>query len=300
VTLADLTKYADLYHENHLALSFNRAATLERLGIVDELPRLARVIELLYRSNIALLDRLFGEVVDAIDARGLGDTSLIAFTADHGEVLYRESATFKWTHSLVLDHEVLGVPLIVHAPFALKPGSRYAGVTRSIDVLPTLAGLSGIALPAGAGIQGVDLSPALSGEVPEPDLIAYSNTTVLVESVFRRMYDEKLAHHWLEARRFFPDESVDHVWVGLRSKDLWLIHRKLEDGRWATQAFDLAVDPDANRDVFDPQDPRHAALRDQLLAYKKMLVESHAARAVEHALPAQREEELLRSLGYIE
>ena len=111
VTKADIRSYADRYRKNHLGLTWNHAATLDRLQIKDDLPKFADVIEILYRANINHLDRLFGEVLDEIASRDLLDESLVVFTADHGEVLYRESATFPWTHSMLLDHEVLGVPV---------------------------------------------------------------------------------------------------------------------------------------------------------------------------------------------
>ena len=261
------------------------------------------VIELLYRANINYLDRLFGNVLDAIIVGDLMDESLIVFTADHGEVLYRESATFKWTHSMLLDHEVLGVPLIIHSPLLSAAAASYAGVTRSTDVFPTMAGLSNIELAKDRGVRGVDLSGVLTSGLPALDLLAYSHTTVLVKSVFRQMYQKPHDRNWLEARRFFPDERVDHIWVAVRSGDEWFKHRKLENGSWTTQVFDLAADPGAKRDVFDEGDARHVAIRDDLLAYKAMLVRTRGQsgeQAIDRPLSDHQEDELLRSLGYIQ
>lgn len=301
VEWAEVEKYTALYHKNHFALTWNHTATLQRLEIGQDLPKFADVIELLYRANINYLDRLFGNVLDAIVAKDLMNESLIVFTADHGEVLYRESATFKWTHSMLLDHEVLGVPLIIHSPRPPATTARYAGVTRSTDVFPTMAGLSNIELPTDRGIRGVDLSPVLTSGRPALNLLAYSHTTVLVKRVFHQMYQKQHERDWLEARRFFPDESVDHIWVAVRSGDEWFKHRKLENGSWTTQAFDLAADPEASRDVFDARDARHVAIRDDLLAYKAMLVRRHSGeQAGDHPLSDRQEDELLRSLGYIQ
>jgi len=300
VTRAELRRFGDLYHDNYFGLTWNHTATLQKLGISAALPTLSRVIELLYRANISHLDHLFGNVLDAITRKGLMPESLIVFTADHGEVLYRDSATFKWTHSMLLDHEVLGVPLMIHAP-GIAAG-RYAGVTRSIDVFPTMAGLSNI-LPHDRGTQGVDLSRVLSGDEPTPELLAYSHTTVLVEKVFRQMYQPRYQHNWLEARKFFPDDDVRHIWVAVRSGDEWFKYRKLEDGSWATQAFDLAADPDANHDIFDSNPSRHVAIRDQLIAYKSMLIRAYEQshdRTGKHRLSDEQEQEMLRGLGYIQ
>ena len=59
----------------------------------------ASSVELLYESNVHELDRMFGAVVRAIGSRGLRDQSLIAFTADHGEDLYRDFALLVIGHS---------------------------------------------------------------------------------------------------------------------------------------------------------------------------------------------------------
>ena len=59
----------------------------------------------------------------------------------------------------------------------------------------------------------------------------------------------------------FPDQSVDHIWVAVRTGDDFFKHRKLENGNWTTQAFDLAADPNAEHDVFDASDTRHVAIR---------------------------------------
>ena len=300
---AEIARYADLYRKNYFGLTWNHAETIERLGVASVLPTFASVVELLYRSNINHLDRLFGEVIDRITLEGLLDESLLVFTADHGEVMYRESATFPWTHSMLLDHEVLGVPFIVHSPLLESKKERYAEVTRSIDVFPTMLGLSGIVLHQDSGVVGTDLTRAFLDDEPSPIQSAFSHTTVLVESVFEQMYQDAHAHNWLEARRLFPDDSVEQIWVAVRVGDHWFKHRRLTNGDWVTQAFDLSVDPDANRDIFAPNNPQHVAMRKALVEYKMMLVRNYgqAGRSESgNQISREQEGELLRELGYIE
>lgn len=147
---------AERFWRSYVDLSWNFDATVRRLGLgEDDVDRIARVAELLYRANVHRLDGLFGDVVAAVEARGLGDESALAFTADHGEVLHREGAIFRWNHGFALAPETLGVPWLLVAP-GVAPGA-WEGVTRSIDIFPTLAGLAGVELPAGS-VAGVDLS----------------------------------------------------------------------------------------------------------------------------------------------
>lgn len=303
VTPADIEKYADRYRDDVFGLTWNHAATLEKLEIRDDLPKFVNVIEVLYRSNVNYLDRLFGDVLDQITRMGLLDESLIVFTADHGEVLYRDSATFKWTHSMLLDHEVLGIPLVIHSPRISSGTAQYSGVTRSKDIFPTMLGLSGIRPLVDRNIQGIDLSETLTRGTPAPELLAYSHTTVLSKMVFEQMYDRTHRKDWLGARRFFPNARIDHIWVAVRAGDEWFKHRKLMDGSWVTQVFDLATDPEANHNSFDPSNARHAVMRDGLWAYKAMLVQNYNRKggaAREDSLPSDLEAELLRDLGYIQ
>ena len=61
-------------------------------------------------------------------------------------------------------------------------GGTWDEVTRSIDLFPTLLGLSGIAMPGSSGVEGVDLSPALRGRQQAPELLAYSHTAPPTET----------------------------------------------------------------------------------------------------------------------
>jgi len=161
----DLDEYPQLYYDNRFGLSYNFPETVAQLGLSPpDLEDLAKVVELLYKSNISLLDALFGEVVDAIDQSGLLEESLIVFTADHGEVLYRENALCKWTHGHALAPKVLNVPLLIRAPSLGVVSGRYERVTRSIDVFPTTAALADVPLPEDVTVAGADPAPANSAQ----------------------------------------------------------------------------------------------------------------------------------------
>ena len=138
IDVGEAKRFAELYRENHFLLTWNFELAAARLSLSGErLDKLVRAVKLLYESNLNAVDAWFGSVLAAIDAHDLRDESLIAFTADHGEVMYRDNAPFKWSHGMQLAPEVLNVPWIVGSP-TLSAG-RHEGVTRSIDVFPTLA-----------------------------------------------------------------------------------------------------------------------------------------------------------------
>ena len=200
LTDADLERFEAL-HREHPELRRNFPEVRARLGLSDvELSKLIRVVELLYASDVSHLDGLFGSVLHAIEQRGLLEESAIVFTADHGEVLYRENALYKWSHGFQLAPEVLGVPLMVRAP-GVEPG-RVDFVTRSIDVFPTLAGLAGVPI-APERVEGVDLAGFLRGTEPAHKLLAYSHTSHVRSDLVRRAQSS-----WSLFAGFFPSTDI--------------------------------------------------------------------------------------------
>jgi arylsulfatase A-like enzyme len=60
------------------------------------------------------------------------------------------------------------VPAIIWAPGRIPAGTQTDGLVSTIDVLPTIASLTGTPLPAGRRIDGVDISPLLAGNAESP------------------------------------------------------------------------------------------------------------------------------------
>jgi arylsulfatase A-like enzyme len=285
-----------LLYQFNLDLQKNFPKARERHGLTDErVRRLARVVELLYVSDVAHLDALFGSVVKAVDDRGLGPQSLIAFTADHGEVLFRENALFPWSHDFQLAPEVLRVPLIVRGA-GLEPG-EVDWVTRSIDLYPTLAGLAGVPV-ADPGVEGLDLSTALRGRAPAPELVAFSHTPKVRSDVVQRALRE-----WDLFASYYPTDGIEHIWVSMRKGDRVFKLRKLPSGEFGFEAFDLARDPGETHDLYRADDPEHAEIAAQLVRYKAALVAAHdSVPAGEGSKSPVDDYQLkaLRELGYIQ
>jgi hypothetical protein len=287
----EVLRLARLYDANYLRLQwdFPKVTRELRLGPGD-VARLAVVLEAYYKVSLRLLDHCFGRLVERIRAFGLLDEALIAFTADHGETLYREDALFKWTHGAEIAPETIQVPLLVRLPGRPRHAS-YEGVSRSIDVYPTLAGLAGFSVGAAQGMDGVDLSEAVRGQKPPPSLRAFSHTTLLGPELVRQF------EGWLVSR-YHPSPDAAHMWVSVREGDTYARLRKLAGGDWGVDLFDLAGD--RPRPVaFDPARPRHRELARELEAYRARLVASYREDARELSLDEAEVQERLRALGYI-
>jgi arylsulfatase A-like enzyme len=292
-----------LFHDNFRSFQFNLPETAEELGwSADDIDNFARLLSILYRSNVYWLDRMFGRVVRFIDRAELRDEALIVFTADHGESMYREADLFHWSHGASLEAEVLDVPLIIRAPGQGVAPGRVEFVTRSIDLFPSVAGLAGVLppeLPPSDSITGVDLSRVILGEEEAPTLGAYSHSAVFPTKSLRR--------HAPEMRLFFEhfaEASIETTWVALREGDTVLKYRRGLDGEWRFEAYDLATDPAEERDIYDPADPSLRSMTERLRRYKVDLMEAYADWQELRGTPADglSEEDLrrLRSLGYIQ
>lgn len=301
LTQKQIRGVAARHKRDHIGLSYNHAQTIEKSALApNEIDALHTGLAVLYASNLFKLDLIFGSVLDAIREAGLMDESLIVFTADHGEVVDRANALYPWSHAMQLAPEVLRVPLIIRAPQLGVETGRYEGVTRSIDILPTMAGLSSIDLSDVPGMAGVDLSSAIRGESSAPDQLAYSHTSILVRGVHSGMQNPWVTKSWSALARNVPDQDVHRIWTRIQQGDRVYKRRRFGDGEWQLSAFDLDSDPEERVDTFDPEDAHDREIAQALSDYYDALVASYQGEEGAKSLLPEEEEEALRSLGYIE
>ena len=120
--------------------------------------------QLTYARFYAYLNKLVDshilKVLDALDAKGLTDNTLIVRTSDHGELGMAHGRMRQKFYNVY--RETLNVPLIFSNPRLYpKPqtSDSFAGL---IDLLPTFATIGGAPEPEQYGFKGRDLSPILS------------------------------------------------------------------------------------------------------------------------------------------
>ncbi|HEY7514364.1 MAG TPA: sulfatase-like hydrolase/transferase, partial [Vicinamibacteria bacterium] len=127
----EVRRLVRFYDSNYLRLQWDFPSVVRENGMdAAEVGKLAQVAEAYYKVSLRVLDHCFGRLVDKIRAEGLLDESLIAFTADHGETLFRDDTLFKWTHGLEIAPDAVQVPLLVRLPGGRSAGT-YEGVSRS-------------------------------------------------------------------------------------------------------------------------------------------------------------------------
>ena len=122
-----------------------------------------------YNGEIAFVDTQVGRLVSELRAQGLADRTVLVVLGDHGESLGDHG---DGAHGFFIYNSVTHVPFLIRAPFSLMQHRRVADPVRSVDVMPTVLDLLGVAAPA--GISGVSLTPLMAGAKPELGLEAYS------------------------------------------------------------------------------------------------------------------------------
>jgi arylsulfatase A-like enzyme len=290
----EFERLSEIYYSNGSALRFNFEVAVAELGLSPEdVSNLARTVELIYKLAVVRLDSLFGAVLRELEIRGLLEETLIAFTSDHGEILYRENALFHWTHGYQLAPEVIGVPLLMRIP-GVAPRD-YSAVTRSIDVFPTLLGLSGLPFPADH-VQGVDLSAEIRSGGEREGLLAFSHTDVLPQAIVDGGDLPAMEHFG----SFFPRRDPELMWVSVRSQNLFYKLLRLGPEGFTPFVFDLEEDPTESTNLFDRDDAEQQTMFAKLEEYRRVLLESFGTADEDSGVPRQEQIRLLRSLGYIE
>ena len=106
----------------------------------------AEALSRLYDAEVAQNDRAFGELLDELEARGLGEGTAVIYVSDHGEE-FKEHG--RWEHGVSLYEEVLRIPLVMRLPGV--SARRIETPAQHVDLLPTLLGHLGIDSPATDG-----------------------------------------------------------------------------------------------------------------------------------------------------
>jgi arylsulfatase A-like enzyme len=118
-----------------------------------------------YYAHVTALDEQLGRLLDHLDRQGLREDTIVVYTADHGDML--------WSHGLFekcLPHEEsAGIPLVIDWPAGLPSGTVSESLVSTVDLAPTLLGLTGETPPS--AMHGTDLSPVLQEDAVAPESV---------------------------------------------------------------------------------------------------------------------------------
>ena len=130
-----------------------------------------------YTDFVMETDWAVGELLDAIEESGQTEQTLVIFTTDNGTSPKAKFDELE-THGVHLEEHWRGykadafegghrVPFIVRWPGKIEPASRCDEIVTLVDVMSTIAEITGYQLPDTAAEDSVSLWPILSGESPQ-------------------------------------------------------------------------------------------------------------------------------------
>jgi arylsulfatase A-like enzyme len=160
------------------------------------------------------------KVLDALDARGLTDDTLILRTSDHGELAMSHGRMRQKFYNAY--RETLSVPLIVSNPRLYPEPQSTDAFASLIDVVPTLAAAAGTPEPEQYGFKGRDLTPVLA------------NPATSVQNVLHFTYEDDV----------FPVKGANCIRAIVEPGWKYAVYYDpLTDARTEYEMYDLTRDP---------------------------------------------------------
>jgi uncharacterized sulfatase len=199
-----------------------------------------------YAAMITALDRGVGRVLDALEANGLSDNTMVIFTSDNGGAGYIGLPDINKPYrgwKLTLFEGGTHVPLFIKWPGHVAPGTRYDAPIGHIDIFATAAAAAGAKIPDDRVIDGVDVLPYVTGQ----------RTGQPHETLFwREGYYQVVLH---EGWKLIVSQRPDKNWL-----------------------FNLADDPTERREM--------SAQQPETVARLRALLDAHNAQQVEPMWPS--------------
>ena len=124
------------------------------------------------RAALAMVENIddnVGRVLEALDTLKLADNTIVIYFTDNGPNSFRWNGGMKGKKGST-DEGGVRSPLLIRWPGHISAGIRIEPIAGAIDLLPTLADLAGVPVPADRPLDGVSLKPLLAGQAKDwPD-----------------------------------------------------------------------------------------------------------------------------------
>ena len=220
----------------------------------------------LYGDVIEELDFHTGRLLDKVTELGLDSYTYIIYASDNGP-WWREGehagkcAPLRSAKTSTYDGG-LRVPFIIKAPGKVSAGTSSDLVTATIDILPTIAKISGAKMPTDRVIDGLDISEIFHGTQRELDRPFFFYQHQSLRAV--RQGDWKL---------HLPHTELDKTKEG----EIWQSHVPEKDRQYVTEItlYNLKVDIGETTNVADKH-PEIAEKLMKLLEFAKKDIGYHS------------------------
>jgi N-sulfoglucosamine sulfohydrolase len=236
----------------------SRVFTAEEVPVPGFLPDdpIVRKELALYYSTVRRADDAVREILAALTASGQEDNTIILFLSDHGMPL-----PFAKTQ---LYHHSSRTPLLVRWPGVTKEGAvDEAHMVSTIDLLPTLLDMLGIAQPG--GLDGSSFAPVLKGETQPQRTMVFKehnensggqNTPMRAVQTKDWLY---IFSPWSNGTRIMTGATngtatCRQMRVLAKTDDQIAARIDLFDHRVPEEAYEVRYDPDALSNLIDKPD----------------------------------------------
>ncbi|XZE51981.1 sulfatase-like hydrolase/transferase [Planctomycetaceae bacterium SH139] len=185
-----------------------------------------------YYAMVEWFDETCGDLLAHVDAKGVGDNTMVVYIGDNGWIQNSDSGGFAPRSKQTANEGGTRQPTMFCWPGVIQPGDRQDQLSSSIDIVPTILAAAGAEAPQ--DLPGYNLLPVLkSGEpTPREDVFgeSFSHDVADIENP-----EASLLYRWVIEGRWKLLLTYDGK-VGRYGR-----HHPREDKR--PQLYDLSADP---------------------------------------------------------
>jgi arylsulfatase A-like enzyme len=129
-----------------------------------------------YVAMVERVDRGVGEVLRALERRGVANSTIVIFTNDNGGEWLANNAPL-FNRKLTVWEGGIRVPALIRWPGRIPAGKASDQVGITMDLTASILAATGTAVPADARLEGINLMPILEGRAPEVERTLFWRTT---------------------------------------------------------------------------------------------------------------------------
>lgn len=200
-----------------------------------------------YDDEIAYMDGQVGRLIEYLNSSKKFRRSIVAITADHGEIFGNHNC---YLHAYHMWEPVLRVPFILKAPNISLAGVREDRPSTHVDIAPTLLDLVGLEYSS-SELNGISLLRYFEDLSLGRKRILFSqyNAHGVRRQAIRRGQFKLVHHHQVQIR---AAKELDELHPGVRQPD----PRDLPTLAWDDERFEfynILIDPNEVNDLYSRQ-----------------------------------------------
>ena len=161
-----------------------------------------------YGDVVQELDWSVGQLLDAVQRNNLTDNTLIIFTSDNGPFPEGSTGGLRGGKGTAWDGGYR-VPFIARWPGHIQPGGIADAMVMNIDLLPSIAAITGAPLPRSVELDGRNFLPVLLGDTDDSphDVLFFFNNERIV-ALRTQSWKMVVQASYRDIQRRLPDHDV--------------------------------------------------------------------------------------------